>query len=371
MGNEEPIGAAAAAAATTATNDDAIGVGVIGGGTIAALHLGGYAANPDARLVAVCDVVADRAEAAAAEHGADSSYTDYTDLLADDAVQAVSICTRNDTHAQIAVDALNAGKSVLIEKPLARTTDEADAVVAAERNAPGIAQVGFVRRFGINALVLKAAIDAGDLGAMYYAKATCLRRAGNPGGWFANRTISGGGPLMDIGPHFIDIAWWLLGKPAVQSVSGFSFNALGARRNLQGLSRYLSRDAGSVEDDVEDLAGGLIRFAGGAVLNVDVSYSLHGRNQMGVSVYGDAGGGELEPELRLSTERHNTIYDITPQLDSLTFNVPQGFTDQINAFVQAVRTGAPSPVPVTDGLEVTRMIQGIYESAESGQEIRY
>lgn len=346
-----------------------IGIGVVGAGNIAEFHLAAYAANPDVEIVAVADIAVDRARARADQFGAASAYASVEELLADPAVDAVSICTRNDTHVQIAIAALEAGKSVLVEKPMARTVADAEALVAAEAVAPGILQVGYVRRWSTNATVLKTFVDAGDLGELYYAKATCLRRAGNPGGWFADRSVSGGGPLIDVGVHFIDIAWWLMGMPTVVSVTGFTSDRVGDRGNIENLTRWRSSDHDASGNTVEDLAGAVIRFDNGAVLNVDVSYSLHGRDEVGVRLYGDRGGAELEPELLVFTEQHDTIVTLAPQIDSTTFEMEAGFQNEIDGFVAAVRDGTRSAVPATHGLVMTKILAAIYESAASGHEV--
>lgn len=369
MAHAEPLGGASGARPEERQSADPLGVAVIGTGTISRLHLDAYCANPDARVVMVCDIDSARAERTAREYGAPSWTTSFEDVLSDSRVQAISICTRNDTHSSIAVAALDAGKAVLVEKPLGRTVAEAQQVVAAQVRSGQVAQVGFVRRFSPNAVVLKEFIDAGDLGDLYYATARNLRRAGNPGGWFTDRSVSGGGPLVDVGVHFIDIAWWLLGTPQVATVSGFSFERLGARANIRHLSRYRSADADASTSNVEDLAGGLVRFTNGAVLTLDISYSVHGRDEVGVKVFGDKGGAELEPALHISTESHDTLLEITPQIDSLTFDA-SAFDAEIAAFIAAVRGDGPRLATAHDGLEIARIIEAVYASARSGHEIR-
>lgn len=346
-----------------------LGIGVIGAGNIAEFHLLAYAANPDVEIVAIADIVVDRATARAEQFGAAAAYGSVEELLADPAVQAVSICTRNDSHVPLAIAALRAGKSVLLEKPMAKTVADAEALVAAEAASDGILQVGYVRRWSTNAKVLKTFVDAGDLGEIYHAKATCLRRAGNPGGWFADKTVSGGGPLIDVGVHFIDLAWWLMGMPKVSTVTGFTFDRLGNRGNIESLSRWKSTDYDASKNSVEDLAGALVRFENGAVLTVDVSYSLHGRDEIGLQIHGDKGGAELEPELQVFMEQHDTIVNVSPQIDSTTFEMEAGFQNEIDGFVDAVLGGGESAVPASHGLEMTRILAAIYESAESGREV--
>src|SRR5690625_4623761 len=156
-------------------------IGVIGAGSIAAAHLDAYAAHPDVELIAVADINLDRARAVADRYGAARAYDDAHDLLAADDIDGVSICTWNDTHAVWATAAIEAGKHVLVEKPLSRTVAEALAVEQAAAASDRVVQVGFVRRHSPNCQVLKSFIDAGELGEMYYAKASLIRRVGNPG----------------------------------------------------------------------------------------------------------------------------------------------------------------------------------------------
>src|SRR5690606_38478171 len=157
-------------------------------------------------------------------------------------IDAVSICTWNNTHAEIAIYALEAGKHVLVEKPLSMTVEEAEAVEEAQKKSGKTLQVGFVRRHGDNAKLLKKFIDHGELGEIYYAKTSCLRRLGNPGGWFSDVTRSGGGPLIDLGVHMIDICWYMMGKPRPVSVSGNTYKKLGNRSHIENLSFYQAAD---------------------------------------------------------------------------------------------------------------------------------
>ena len=206
----------------TAAAGRPVRIGMIGGGSIAALHLASYDRNPRAELVAVADVNADRARAVADHWGAPRAYADAAELLADPDIDAVSICTWNNTHGPLAVAAIQAGKHVLVEKPISRTYREAVAVQEAAEASDRVVQVGFVRRHSGNCRVLKSFVDAGELGEVYYAKASAIRRVGNPGGWFADRAIAGGGPLIDVGVHVIDLAWYLMGAPRAVAVSAVS-----------------------------------------------------------------------------------------------------------------------------------------------------
>jgi predicted dehydrogenase len=347
-----------------------LNVGVIGVGSISEMHLKSYVANERVNLTSVCDLNEERAREKAQIYKADKVYTDYNEMLKDEDLDAVSICTWNNGHAEIAVAALNAGKNVLVEKPLSRTVDEALKVKEAVDNTGKVLQVGFVRRYASNTEILKQFIDSGDLGEVYYAKASCLRRLGNPGGWFSDKERSGGGPLIDLGVHVIDVCWYLMGKPKVKSVSGNTYSKLGNRSNVENLSYYKAADFDPNKNTVEDLANAVVRFENGASLMVDVSFTLHAKkDEISVKLYGEKGGAEIEPELTLVTEKHNTILNTTPQLDSSTFDFNYAFQNEIDHFIASCFGEEETRSPVEDGLEIMKILNAIYESSEKGIEI--
>ncbi len=347
-------------------------VGVIGAGSISDFHLASYQNNKQAEILAICDLNEQRAREKAEKYGASRIYTDYRDLVADRDIDAVSICTWNNSHAEISIAALHAGKHVLVEKPLSVTVEEARRVEEAVNKTGKLLQVGFVRRYAANTRILKQFIDAGDLGEIYYAKASCLRRLGNPGGWFADKERSGGGPVLDLGVHMIDICWYLMGCPKVKSVSGNVYRKLGNRANVQNLSFYKAVDYDASKNTVEDLANALIRFENGASLMVDVSFTLHAKqDEVTVKLYGEKGGAEIEPELLLVSEKHNTILNMTPQVDSLKFDFVEAFRSEIDHFVDCCLNGSETLSPVQHGVELMKMLCGIYESSEKGTEISF
>ncbi|WDZ84504.1 Gfo/Idh/MocA family protein [Micromonospora cathayae] len=348
-----------------------LGVGVIGVGSIADMHLGAYAANPRVQLVGVYDLNQERSAQKAETFGVERVHPTLDGLLADPQIDAVSICTWNDSHAEIATAALDAGKHVLVEKPLSRTVDEAEALEAAVARNDRYLQVGFVRRFGANARVLKSFVDDGMLGHVYHARATNIRRLGNPGGWFADSRRSGGGPLIDIGVHVLDLCWYFMGTPKAVTVSAVTHSPLGNRANVTSLSRYKVADYDPSRSDVEDFAAALIRFDNGASLSLETSYSLHAlQDRLEVAVFGERGGAELEPELRIATELADTVLNLAPQIDHLSFDFAEGFAAEVAHFVALCLGEAEEVAPVSHGAEVMRMLGGVYESARTGREIR-
>ena len=345
-------------------------VGVIGAGSIANMHLKSYVANPDVEIVGIYDINHERARQQAERYGAHTWFATLDELLARPDIDAVSICTWNNSHAEMAIAALDAGKHVLVEKPLARTVAEAEAIEAAAARAGTKVQVGFVRRFSSNAKVLKSFVDAGELGEIYFAKATNVRRIGNPGGWFADSERSGGGPLIDIGVHVLDLCWYMMGAPKARTVSGVTYSRLGNRANVTNLARYKVADYDPDLSDVEDMATALIRFDNGSSIIFDTSYSLHATSdRLDLSIYGDKGGAELEPELKIVTERLDTVLNISPQVDLATFDFDEGFQNEIDHFVALCLGEAPDIAPVEHGVEMMRILAAIYESAAQGREI--
>lgn len=347
-------------------------VGVIGAGSISESHLQSYANNEQVEVYAICDLNEQRAQDKAKSYHATKVYYNYKDLLADDTIEAVSICTWNNSHAEIAIAALDAGKHVLVEKPLCKTVEEALRVEQAVKRSGNVLQVGFVRRYATNTNIIKDFIDANKLGDIYYAKASCLRRLGNPGGWFADKERSGGGPLIDLGVHVIDVCWYLMGKPKVKSVSGNTYSKLGNRSNVKNLSFYKAADYDPEKNTVEDLANAIIRFENGASLMVDVSFTLHAKKDtISVNLYGDQGGVELEPQLNLVREEHNTILNTVPQTDNASFDFTQAFQNEIDHFIASAHGEKETLSPVEDGVEMMKILCGIYESSEKGCEIQF
>jgi len=348
-----------------------LNIGLIGAGSISTIHLDAYRNNEDAVIYAICDLNEERARSRGAEYGAVKVYTDYNELLADPEIDAVDICTWNNYHAEISIAALKAGKHVHVEKPLCKTVEEALAIEEAVHATGKVLQVGFVRRHNRNVTFLKKMINDGELGEIYYAKASILRRLGNPGGWFSDKERSGGGPLIDLGVHVIDVCWYLMGKPKPVSVSGNTYRKLGNRSNVQQLSFYKAQDYNAEHNDVEDMANALIRFENGASLYVDISFTLHAKqDRSSVAIYGDRGGAEVEPELAIVTEKNNVIFNIEPQVDHRGFDVEDSFQREIDQFILCCNNQANTISPVEDGVALMKMLCAIYESAATGEEVK-
>lgn len=341
-------------------------IGIIGAGNISESHIAGYRNHPDAMIFAISDPNEQRAREKASLHQIPHTFKDYRDMLSQPEIDAVSICTWNDMHAEISIAALEAGKHVLVEKPLCQTVEQALQIEETVKRTGRTLQIGYVRRFNSKLLALKPFLETGELGEIYYAKASYLRRLGNPGGWFSDKARSGGGPLIDIGVHIIDACWYLMGRPRVQSVNGNVYHHLGNRANIQNLSFYKAADYDAEKNDVEDMANALIRFENGSSLLVDVSFTLHAKHdeEKIIRLYGTKGSVEIEPEFIIVTEKHDTILNLYPQI-----TMRKAFQQQIDHFIRCCQSGETSISPVQDGVEMMKILCAIYESAEKGKEI--
>ncbi|MBQ2377919.1 MAG: Gfo/Idh/MocA family oxidoreductase, partial [Clostridia bacterium] len=277
-------------------------IGVIGVGNISRSHLDGYMNDPRAEIYAFCDIDPTRLELMGKEYGITKLYTDIDEMLALPELEAVSVCTWNNAHAECAIKAMKAGKHVLCEKPMALNTELAEEMKRVSEETGKLLMIGFVRRFGDDCSLLKEYNDAGFFGDLYYIKVRNLRRNGNPGGWFGNKALSGGGPLIDLGVHVIDMMCYVMGndvKPV--SVFGATFQKLLNRPDVLDMPPYISQSA--KPDDVcnvEDLATAMVRFDNGAVMSIEVAFCLNlPENESGISMYGTKAGATLKPGLIL------------------------------------------------------------------------
>lgn len=351
---------------------DRIRIGIVGVGSISESHLGAYKNNPHARIVAICDLNAERAKQAAEKYGAERIFTDYEQMFSSGAIDAVSVCTWNNTHERIAVAALRAGLDVLLEKPLCVDMASAHRIQQAVKETGRKLLVGYVRRYDNNARLVKQFVDSGEFGKLYYSRVSSIRRIGNPGGWFADKERSGGGPVIDIGVHVVDLCWYLMGRPKVQSIYANTFYRLGNRSNVKHMAAYRAADYDASRNSVEDMGIAIIKFEGGASLMLEASFTLHAKeNKTTIDLFGDKGSVEVDPALLFVTEKHDTILNCSPQTTNPGFHLDTAFQNEIDHFIDCARGEAQPISPVEDGVAVMEMLLGIYESADKGHEIRF
>lgn len=347
-----------------------IKVGVIGLGSISDYHIRAYLAMPDVEVIALSTLNESRLTKKAKAYGITKIFTDYHEMLELPDLDGVSICTINKEHAKAAIAALKAGKHVLCEKPMALNAIEAKKMEEAATAAGKALMIGFTRRFSTEAELLKSFIDEGLLGNIYYAKANYLRRAGFPGGWFGSKELAGGGPLIDLGVHLIDLVRFLTNKPKAVRVTAFTYDQLGSRSNIIDRGGYKSADSRSTIYDVEDLAVALITFDNGMTLNLETSFSLNLKeDSQKVELFGNRGGAKLDSTLEFYTELNNRLVDVLPAgQKQLSFD--ELFQKEIAHFIEAINKGIDVLETAKDGIEVMKIIDAIYLSAATGQEVR-
>ena len=347
-------------------------VAVIGCGGISGCHLEAYSKNPNVEIYALCDVNEKNLNRRGDQYHVERRYTDKDKMLAElQEIDAGSVCTWNAAHAECTIAALNAGKHVLCEKPMAMNAAEAQAMLDAAKRNDRLLMIGFVRRFGNDCTIAKDLIEHDRMGDIYYAKATYLRRNGCPGGWFGDKARSGGGPLIDLGVHVIDLTRYLMGKPKPVSIYGATFHKLGDRRSIKSERGYVSatQEDGGPIFNVEDLASAMIRYDNGAVLQVEASFSLNLEKDTGtIELFGDKGGLRLDPELTYFGEMDGYMTNVTlAAKTALSFDGL--FANEINHFVHCVQTGEPCRNPAEDGVEMMKILDAVYESAATGHEV--
>ena len=347
-----------------------IKVAMIGAGNIANAHLGAYKLVEDAEVVAICDINPKRLAKTADLHGIERRYTDVTSMLADNPdLDAADVCVWNCNHASCAIEALNAGLNVLCEKPMAYSAKEAEEMLAAAEKNGKLLMIGFVLRFSDDARIAMDFIQKGYLGDIYYSKAQYVRRHGNPGGWFGDKSRSGGGPIIDLGVHVIDLTRYMMGNPKPVSVYAVASERLGDRKYLKTGPGWVPEDAGETDIcDVEDFATALIRYENGACTFLETSYDINGEDIAKRQLFGTKGGMDLTNGVKLYTTVNDYLADIDVKTAGLK-DSQEMFTAEMSHFIDCIKNGTECRAKAEDGLAVMKILDAIYESARTGHEV--
>jgi len=342
-------------------------VGIIGAGGIAHYaHIPGWKRlSEEVELVAICDIIPERAERAAEEYDIPYAYPNAEEMLAHHKLDIVSVCTYNSAHKECTIMALEAGANVLCEKPIAMNSAEAEEMIAAAEKAGKVLMVGQHERFAPESQVAKRFIEDGLLGEVYYGEATNMRRRGIPGwGVFHIKKYSGGGPLIDIGVHGLDLVLWLMGNPNPVAASGVTYQKFGKR---QDVAVTWAGEWNREEFDVEDMAVGLIRLENGASIVLRMSWAANVEDDFrSIRVLGTDGGLKYPP-LTLFRELSGKLVDISPKWLP---KVEKAHYEEIKHFAAVVRGEEELIVQPWQSLQVQRILDALYESAEKGQEVR-
>ncbi len=345
-------------------------IAVIGCGTIAnSAHIPSYMANAEAEIKYFCDIIPERAQAAVEKYGCGTAITDYNVALNDPEVVAVSVCTPNYCHSEISCAALKAGKNVLCEKPAARTLPEAEAMLEAQQKYGHVLNIGVVNRFNDNVREMKKIIDSGRLGEIYsvYVSFRAHRSIPGIGGAFTNKSIAGGGVLIDWGVHYLDIVMYCCGDPVAKTVSAETFSKLGTPIKdyvYKSMWSEMTRDVNGV-CDVEEAITGIVR-TDGPVITLNGAWAQNiGVGEAYIDFLGTKAG------IRLNYGGAFTVFDgQTLEAEKIDVSKSGMFQNEIDAFVENAKNPTEKlPSHVSINIKTQRLMDALYRSAEEHREV--
>lgn len=359
--------------------DRIVKIGIIGCGGIAnGKHMPSLKKIKNVQMVAFCDIIEERAVKAAEEYGVEGAkvYTDYKELLKDRDIEVVHVCTPNRSHAFISIDAMEAGKHVMCEKPMAKTYKEAKEMLDASEKTGMKLTIGYQSRWRADSLYLKKMCEDGELGEIYYGKAIALRRRAVPTwGVFLNEYEQGGGPLIDIGTHALDLTLWMMDNYKPKMVVGTTFEKL---KN--------QKDCGNAWGDwdpkkftVEDAAFGFIVMENGATIMLESSWALNIRNpkEAITMICGTEGGADMFDGLNINFIKNGRQCILKPDLTAggVAFYDGDGDEDpsvlEARAWLDAVVNDHEPRTKACQALVVTQILEAIYESAKTGKPVYF
>ncbi len=350
-------------------------VGIIGCGGIAnGKHMPSLQKVEGCQMVAFCDIIPERAEEAAAVYGTPEAavYTDYKELLKDPAIDVVHVCTPNRSHSTITVAALEAGKHVMCEKPMAINSAEAEKMLDAAKKSGKLLTIGYQNRFRPDSLYMKEEAEKGVFGEIYFAKATALRRRAVPTwGVFLNEEEQGGGPLIDIGTHALDLTLWMMDNYKPKYCVGTTYHKLNKDREQGNVWGNWDPEKFTVEDS----AFGFIVMENGATIILESAWALNTLDvrEAVTAISGTKAGADMNDGLRINGIHNGRQYVTRPSFRAGGAAFNDGHAGESEAelearlWIEAVRGGASPITKPEQAFCVTRILEGIYESAKTGK----
>ncbi|MDL2233484.1 Gfo/Idh/MocA family oxidoreductase [Ruminococcaceae bacterium OttesenSCG-928-L11] len=355
--------------------DSKLRIGIIGCGGIAnGKHMPSLKVfDKEVEMVAFCDIIEERAQKAATEYGAEGAkvYTDYKKLLEDKTIDVVHVLTPNRSHAEISIDALEAGKHVMCEKPMAKTAADARRMVEAAKKSGKKLTIGYQHRHKAESTYVKNVIDRGDLGHIYYAKAFAVRRRGTPNwGVFLNEYEQGGGPLIDIGTHSLDLTLYLMNNYKPKMVVGTKYKMI---TNPDCANPWGPWD--EKEHTLEDAAFGFIVMENGATINLEATWALNTCEPIqegSVALHGDKAGAQIKNGVTINKDEFGRLVDIKPELkaggvafyDGVQMTPP---VTEARRWIDAIKNNTDPVVLPEQACVVSEILEAIYESAKTGK----
>ncbi len=353
-------------------------IGIVGCGGIAnGKHMPALSRIPEVEMVAFCDIIEERAQKAAKQYGTEDAkvYTDYKELLADDSIEVVHVLTPNREHCAITVDALEAGKHVMCEKPMAKTAADARKMLDAAKRTGKKLTIGYQNRYRDDSMFLKKACERGDLGEIYFAKAHALRRRGVPTwGVFTDEEKQGGGPLIDIGTHALDLTLWMMDNYEVKSVKGSTFRKLAEQKDTGNPWG----DWDPNEFTVEDSAFGFIEMKNGATIILESSWALNTLDvgEAQTSLCGTKAGADMKDGLRINRIDYGKQSILKPDMNSggvAFFEGRRAGAEDVEArmWIDNILNDTEPMVKPEQALVVTEILEAIYTSAKTGKQVDF
>lgn len=342
-------------------------VAVVGCGWAGDVQTRMFSKMPEVEVVAAVDIRPGQLKLMQERYGVKNLYEDWKKMLKEVHPDAVAVCTPNGVHAPACIDASNAGCHVITEKPMAMTPRECEKMIAAAEKAKKKLAVGFQYRYHPATQFLARARDEGQFGKVMFVKCQALRRRGIPNwGVFGRKELQGGGPMIDIGVHVIEMAHYVMGSPRPVAASGNTWTYMGNKPS-QVVSMWPGWDYKTYT--VEDLAIGQIRFDNGALLQIEASFVAHiEKDVWNFSLMGEQGGCNWDPPM-IFTDRAGTMINSVPGWLSSDTHYETLFTRKLQNFVDGILKGTPLEAPDEAGLAVQKILDGVYRSAETGKEV--
>jgi predicted dehydrogenase len=353
-------------------------IGIVGCGGIAnGKHLPAIQKNGNYDIVAFCDIVKEKAVEAKEKYGTEDArvYTDYTELVKESELEAVYVLTPNKSHSAISVAAMKAGKHVMCEKPMAKSYADAKLMLDTAKETGKLLTIGYQNRYRQDSSYLKTACDNGELGDIYYARAHAVRRRAVPTwGVFLNEEEQGGGPLIDIGTHALDLTLWMMNNYEAESVTGSVYRKL-ADQTDQGNA---FGDWNPKEFTVEDAAIGFVKMKNGATIHLEASWALNTLevDEAKTSLCGTKAGADMKDGLRINRVKYNKQSVEKPDLNSGGVAFFSGQSEDApdieqKVFYNAITKGEDLVVKPEQAIAVTRILEAIYESAHTGKTVYF
>jgi predicted dehydrogenase len=353
-------------------------IGIVGCGGIAnGKHLPAIQKNGNYDIVAFCDIVKEKAVEAKEKYGTEDArvYTDYTELVKESELEAVYVLTPNKSHSAISVAAMKAGKHVMCEKPMAKSYADAKLMLDTAKETGKLLTIGYQNRYRQDSSYLKTACDNGELGDIYYARAHAVRRRAVPTwGVFLNEEEQGGGPLIDIGTHALDLTLWMMNNYEAESVTGSVYRKL-ADQTDQGNA---FGDWNPKEFTVEDSAIGFVKMKNGATIHLEASWALNTLevDEAKTSLCGTKAGADMKDGLRINRVKYNKQSVEKPDLNSGGVAFFSGQSEDApdieqKVFYNAITKGEDLVVKPEQAIAVTRILEAIYESAHTGKTVYF